>query len=300
MAKLHKFPAAATFDLGPAFTAVLLMLASLVPAIPARAATPPATAPCAPTILPIDGNRVWARKAGAGETTVVFESGFGNDSSVWAAIQPRIQAAGVQTFVYDRAGMGQSVIDTSAPYSLDNDVHILRTALTRCGVKGPIVLVAHSYGGAIGLVAAAQDDRIKGVVLLDAIVPGAWTAAEVDKNLKAMRLQYDEIRQKAPDLAKVAIPFAEVLPRTAREVNETPVSDRLPIIDIVAEKGQVDPDSAKVWRAAHVAFTDHHPQRTFVLAEGSSHKVMADKPDLVVDSVLTMLRRVGGPSVFRP
>jgi pimeloyl-ACP methyl ester carboxylesterase len=275
--------------------AVLLMLASLVPVARAQAATPPAPAACAPSILPVDGNRIWARKAGAGATTVVFESGFGNDSSVWAAIQPRIQAAGVQTFVYDRAGMGQSVIDTSAPYSLDNDVHILRTVLTRCGVKGPIVLVAHSYGGAIGLVAATRDDRIKGVVLLDAIVPGAWTAAEVDKNLKAMRLQYDEIRQKAPDLAKVAIP-----PRTAREVNETPVSDRLPIIDIVAEKGQADPDSAKAWRAAHVAFTDHHPQRTFVLAEGSAHKVMADKPDLVVNSVLTMLRRVGGPSSVRP
>jgi pimeloyl-ACP methyl ester carboxylesterase len=300
MTRPHGFSIVTTFDLGPAVAAVLLALTSLLPAVPAQATTPATPAACAATILPVDGNSIWVQKAGAGATTVVFESGFGNDSSVWAAIQPRIQAAGVQTLVYDRAGMGHSVIDTSAPYSLDNDVHILRTVLTRCGVKGPIVLVAHSYGGAIGLVAAGQDDRIKGIVLLDAIVPGAWTAAEVDKNLKAMRLQYDEIRQKAPDLAKVAIPFAEALPQTAREVNETPVSDRLPIIDIVAEKGLGDPDSAKVWRAAHVAFTDHHPQRTFVLAEGSSHKVMADKPDLVVDSVLRMLRRVGGPLTPRP
>ena len=277
--------------LGPA-----LVLASLLPLTPAAAAQPAAQPPegCAPALLPVDGNRIWVRKAGIGATTVVFEAGFGNDSGVWTAIEPRIRAAGVQTLVYDRAGMGQSAIDTSQPYSLDNDVHILRAVLSRCGVTGPIVFVGHSYGGAIGLVLAARDERIKGLVLLDAVAPGVWTPAEVDKNLKAMRPQFDEIRQKAPDLAKVAIPWAEAMPQTAREVNETPVSEQLPIIDIVAENGQSDPDSAKVWRGAHLAFTDHHPARRFVLAENSSHKVMVDKPDLVVSSILSMLQRVGG------
>lgn len=277
-----------SFQLGLA----LVSLLSLGPALAAQAAAPPPDV-CAPAVLPVDGNKIWARKAGTGATTVVFEAGFGNDSSVWAAIEPRVRAAGAQTLVYDRAGMGQSAIDASQPYSLDNDVHILRTVLSRCGVTGPIVFVGHSYGGAIGLTLAARDPDIKGMVLLDAVAPGVWTPAEVDRNLKAMRPQYDEIRQKAPDLAKVAIPWAEALPQTAREVNETSVSERLPIIDIVAENGQSDPDSAKVWRSAHVAFTDHHPARAFVLAEGSSHKVMVDKPDLVVSSILAMLQRVG-------
>ncbi|MBO9707351.1 MAG: alpha/beta fold hydrolase [Caulobacter sp.] len=264
---------------------------SLALATTAQAAAPPRST-CAPALLPLDGNKIWARKARHGATTVVFEAGFGNDSGVWAAIEPRIRAAGAQTLVYDRAGMGQSVIDTRQPYSLDNDVHVLRTVLSRCGVAGPIVFVGHSYGGAIGLVLAAQDPDIRGMVLLDAVVPGVWTPAEVDKNLKAMRPQYDEIRQKAPGLAKVAIPWAEALSRTAREVNELAVSEKLPIIDIVAENGQNDPDSARVWRGAHVTFTEHHPERTFLLAEGSSHKVMVDKPDLVVSSILAMLQRV--------
>ncbi len=276
--------------------AVTLLASCTAAAPPPEAAPPPASEPsaCGPAVLPVDGNKIWAHVAGNGATTVVFEAGFGNDSGVWTAIEPRVRAAGVRTLVYDRAGMGQSTIDTSQPYSLDNDVHILRTVLSRCGVTGSLVFVGHSYGGAIGLVAATRDAQIKGLVLLDAVAPGAWTPAEVEKNLKTMRPQYDELREKAPALAKVAIPWAEAMPRTAAEVNETWVPASLPIIDIVAEKGRTDPESSKTWREAHVAFTTGHAAREFVLAQGSSHKVMADKPDLVVEAILTMLKRVGG------
>ena len=161
---------------------------------------------CSPAVLDIDGNKIWMNEEGKGNITVVFEVGFGNDSSVWSQITPKIQAAGVQTFVYDRAGMGKSTINTSRPYSIDNDVYILRSALANCHIKGPIVMVGHSYGGAISLLAASEDPDIAGLVLIEAVVPNVWTPTEVENNLKMMRPQYDEIREKAPDLAKVSIP----------------------------------------------------------------------------------------------
>jgi pimeloyl-ACP methyl ester carboxylesterase len=166
--------------------------------------------------------------------------------------------------------------------------------MTQCGVTGPrsVVLVAHSYGGAIALADAARDPRIAGMVLLDAVVPGVWTEHEVQKNLAAMRPQYEDIRKQAPDLAKVAIPWAEAMPASAREVNALSVPEALPIAEIGAEHGQSDPDSAHTWRAAQLAFVTGHPTRRFTLAEGSSHKVMVDKPDLVVDAVVAMVRRV--------
>jgi pimeloyl-ACP methyl ester carboxylesterase len=240
----------------------------------------------------VGGNRIWARKQGSGQLTVVFEAGFGNDSSVWSGIEPRIRAKGVRTLVYDRAGMGHSSIDTHKPYSFDNDVSIFEKVLSRCGIKAPILFVGHSYGGAIGLAAAGQDKRIKGLVLLDAVVPGVWTEQEVDKNLKMMRPQYNDIRKQAPELAKVAIPWAEAMPLTARKINALKVREDLPIIEIVAEKGQSDPESARTWHAAQQAFAAGHPTRTFVLAEGSSHKIMADKPDLVVNSIETMIQKI--------
>ena len=231
---------------------------------------------------------------GKGNITVVFESGFGNDSSVWSQITPKIQAAGVQTFVYDRAGMGKSTINTSTPYSIDNDVQILRSALAHCHIEGPIVMVGHSYGGAISLLAASEDPDIAGLVLIEAVVPNVWTPTEVENNLKMMRTQYDEVREKAPDLAKVAIPWAEATPDTAKKVNALRVSDVLPIIDIEAEKGQNTPESTQTWREAHKQFTSGNPHREFVMAMGSSHKVMADQPDLVVNSILKMIETVRG------
>ena len=254
-----------------------------------------ATKSCAQSLLSIDGNQIWANREGSGSVTVVFESGFGNDSSVWSQIEPRVRAAGVQTFVYDRAGMGKSTINTATPYSIDNDVNILRIALTSCGIRGPIVMVAHSYGGAMSLLAASEDQRFKGLVLLDALVPRVWTTSELDKNLEAMRAQYDEIREKAPELAKVAIPWAEALPATLKRLDSVPISDALPIIDIVAENGQDSPASTQAWREAHTAFAANNPNREYVLATGSSHKVVADKPDLVVEAILKIVEKTRPP-----
>jgi pimeloyl-ACP methyl ester carboxylesterase len=242
-------------------------------------------------LLNIDGNDIWVHKEGSGKVTVVFESGFGNDSSVWSKIAPRVRAAGARIFVYDRAGMGRSTINAATPYSIDNDVHILRTALARSGVDGPIVMVGHSYGGAMCLLAASEDEQIKGIVLIDALVPNAMPKSEVEKNRQAMRAQYDEIRKEAPELAKVAIPFAEALPETSKRIDAIRISDILPVIDIVAENGQNTPTSRQIWRNAHIEFTANNPHREYILAAGISHKVMRDKPKLVVEAILKMIEK---------
>jgi len=247
---------------------------------------------CSPGPLEIDGNQIWVDQQGTGDVTVVFEPGFGNDSSVWSEIASKIRAAGVRTFVYDRAGMGKSTIDTSTPYSLSNDVHILRTALERCGIHAPVVLVGHSYGGAISLMAASEDTDIRGMVLVDAVVPNVWLPSVVERNLAAMRAQYAEIREQAPAMAKVAIPFAEAMLETAKTINTLRMADSLPVIDIVAEKGMNDPDSARIWRAAHQQFTAGAAHRELVMAMGSSHKVMLDQPELVMNSILKMIETV--------
>jgi pimeloyl-ACP methyl ester carboxylesterase len=56
----------------------------------------------------VGGRRLWTCVAGAGAPTIVFEAGGGDDSSVWAAIEPEARRRnGVRTLVYDRAGAGQ-------------------------------------------------------------------------------------------------------------------------------------------------------------------------------------------------
>jgi pimeloyl-ACP methyl ester carboxylesterase len=280
---------------------LMLLAAALVlqaPEAPTASTAPaPATASagCAGTSIDIDGNSIWVRRQGAGDLTVVFESGFGNDSGVWSQIEPSVRALGVRTFVYDRAGLGRSTIETATPYSIDNDVHILRRALQECRLDGPLLLVAHSYGGAMALLLATENPQVAGLVLLDAVVPGVWPPEEVDRNLAVMRAQYAAIREQAPQLAKVAIPFAESMPATAARINALQVPAALPIIDIVAEHGQTQPQSARLWLAAHQAFDAASPHREYLLASGSSHKVMLDRPALVESAITRLVRQLRQP-----
>jgi pimeloyl-ACP methyl ester carboxylesterase len=189
--------------------------------------------------------------------------------------------------------MGKSTLNEAKPYSVDNDVHILRTALQTCGIQAPIVVVAHSYGGAMALIAATEQPSVRGVVLLDALVPNVWPPSEVEKNLRMMRADYDAIRKEEPALAKVAIPWAEALPDTAKRINALVVSETLPITDVVAEKGRLGPESDEIWLKAHREFTSNHAAREYLFAAGSGHKVMVDKPELVLRAILKMLDRVG-------
>src|SRR5262245_8459675 len=131
-------------------------------------------AACSGARVDVGGYGLWMRVAGRGPVTVLFESGNGADSSDSAAIEPVVRASGVRTILYDRAGLGQS---EPAPgvYTIDNDAAALDRALAACGVEGPLIIVAHSYGGFIAELRAASHRNVAGLVLVDAAVPEYFT-----------------------------------------------------------------------------------------------------------------------------
>ena len=165
-----------------------------------------ADTPCGGSAVDVGSHRLWTDLQGTGDTTVVFEAGGGADSSVWAGIVPQVQALGLKTLVYDRAGLGRSE-PRPGLYSVDRDTHDLRTLLDRCGVVGRVLVVSHSYGGFVSLLTAAEDRRVAGLVLVDANVPGYFTQARLDALLAEYRPRYVELREKAPQLAAAMIPM---------------------------------------------------------------------------------------------
>ena len=230
---------------------------------------------------------------GEGSPTVVFESGGGNDGSVWADIAPEVRRrADVRTVVYDRAGLGGSG-PVPLPYSIDNDAAALGAVLDRAGVDGPVVLVAHSYGGYIASLAAERDPRVAGLVLLDASLPGEPDDATVDRILARYRPLYGRLREEAPDLAPRMISMMEAYPATVDRLRRVVLPASLPVIDVVAEDPWGDtPEEKEASRRSHAAFVAGSPAREAVLAEGSGHQVMVDRPDLVVEAVARMVDRV--------
>ena len=250
-------------------------------------------AACAPGLVDVGGYRLWMQVAGKGEPTVVFQNGGGNDSSAWVSVEPQIrEQAGVRTVLYDRAGLGKSE-PAPGPYAIDHEVTALERALHKCGVRGPLVLVSHSYGGFVSALMAAGDREVVGMVLVDANLGSFFDKAEVDSILAKYTPQFDALRKAKPQLASVMIPVMEAYPDTAKRVRSVEIPSGLPVIDIVAEKTWADtPEELAAMRRAHAEFVAASPAREAVFASGSGHYVMRDRPEVVIDAVERMVKRV--------
>jgi thioesterase domain-containing protein len=103
---------------------------------------------------------------GAGEATVVFESGLGDDWQPWQWVAPEV-AEQARVFAYSRPGYGQSE-PTTEPRDAEHIVEGLRELLAARGYAPPYVLVGHSLGGGyMELFAKAHPEEVTGVVLVD-------------------------------------------------------------------------------------------------------------------------------------
>jgi pimeloyl-ACP methyl ester carboxylesterase len=254
----------------------------------------PALARCSEQLVDIDSSRLWVDLQGSGAITVVFEAGNGNDSTAWSAVAPRVRAAGVRTLVYDRAGLGKSG-PPPASYTIDEEVGRLKQLLRHCEVTGPIILVGASHGGTISSIMAAENPQIRGMVLVDAVIAEVATDAWANLLRDSARPDYADVRKEAPALAAAVIPVVEAMPATAVRLRNVKLPENLPIIDIVADKAAVPGKDTKAdadWVAAHAAFAGNGRNREAVLATGSGHKVATDKPDVVVDAIVRMVRRL--------
>src|SRR5436853_4945799 len=115
---------------------------------------------------------------GAGESrrlqpTVIPESGSGDFSVEWSLVQPGV-ARFARVCSYDRAGDGWSDLGPH-PRTFHQIVYELHTLLDKAGVKPPLVLVGHSYGGwLVRLYASTYQADVAGMVLVEAGADNPW------------------------------------------------------------------------------------------------------------------------------
>lgn len=108
---------------------------------------------------------------------VVFQSGLGNDQSVWRSVLQQLPAS-VSTFTYDRPGYGRSakVIGSRDPCTIARELHEL---LQASGQHPPYVLVGHSLGGLYQYAfAQLYPQEVQGLLLLDATHPDHWASIQ--------------------------------------------------------------------------------------------------------------------------
>jgi pimeloyl-ACP methyl ester carboxylesterase len=90
--------------------------------------------------------------------TIVLVHGDWADAASWSRVIPRLQSKGYTVVAPPNLLRGP---DTDAPYLAG----FLKS------IQGPIVLVAHSYGGFVATNAATGNDNVKALVYIDAFAP---------------------------------------------------------------------------------------------------------------------------------
>jgi pimeloyl-ACP methyl ester carboxylesterase len=253
-----------------------------------------------PRQVDVGGYRISIQVTGRGSPVVVFESGGGDDSSVWRSIATELRRRkAVATVLYDRAGLGESD-PKPGPYRVDDEAAALRSALTLCGVQGPILLVTHSYGGFVSLLVASEDPRVAGLLLVDGNIPGFFDEAEVARLIERFTPHIPEVEKSAPKIAGVMVPIMLALPETAKRLRAVQLPPGLPVIDIVAETTWVPTaDEIASMQREHASFVAESAAREAVVATGSGHYVMRDRPGLVLDTAGRLIDRIRGESTTR-
>ena len=110
-------------------------------------------------LTPIVGSAQLATSGGA-KPTIVLVHGAWADASSWNTVIPQLLAAGYTVYAPPNPLRG-----------LASDAATIATFVK--AVPGPVILVGHSYGGAVISVASPSDSNVKALVYIDAFAPDA-------------------------------------------------------------------------------------------------------------------------------
>ena len=144
-------------------------LAAAVISMKLLAALAPAADPQPPgKLVDLGGHRLHVYCTGQGSPTVAVEAGIGDFSFDWILVQERVSKF-TRICTYDRSGYGFSDPGpkprTYAQINLE-----LHDALRKLGEKPPLVLVGHSFGGAVVRhYTAMYPQEVSGMVLVDTV-----------------------------------------------------------------------------------------------------------------------------------
>lgn len=267
----------------PSSTRLARRIAAGLAVLGVLAVAPPvgATAEAVPASTDVEGlfdvgdHRLYLRCTGQGRPTVVMDASLGADSRTWHAVEPEI-ARTARVCVYDRANVGRSD-PAPAPRSSGTVVDELRALLVKAGVPGPYVLVGHSIGGLNMLLFARQDGgrSVAGVVLVDA------TPAEFPAIVAAAGFPVPTPEQN-PEGIDLWASGAEVL--------AAPPFPAVPLDVLTHGVPILPPPLEGPWQVLQAAQAELSPLGRLVVADGAGHFIQDDRPDLVIASVVSVVR----------
>jgi len=249
---------------------------------------------------------------GGSAPTVIFESGLGAPFFAWGDVQ-RPLSLKQRACAYDRAGLGASPAAPGASRTSKDIVDDLHAVLTKAGVKGPYLMVGHSFGAwPVALYASLYPSDVAGVILVDPRGPkvsAEWRAAlppaAAGENA-AVAANRDELGAFEHDPSMN--PEHLELTKSAAEANAVldpagPLFGDRPLMvlgaaDTHTNWSDLPPKIAatfdKVWLAGQKALVAESTAGSFETVPQSNHEIQSDQPQAVLDAIEKVLAGLGG------
>ncbi|QSX38195.1 alpha/beta fold hydrolase [Shewanella sedimentimangrovi] len=224
---------------------------------------------------------------GAGEYTLVIESGVGMGVDYWQPLLPELEKLQLRTVIYSRAGNGKSQAADDVSLAASNER--LQQLLTGIKAGNKLLLLGHSYGGLqVRTFAAAHGDSVKGLLLLEPSHEGfgkglakldkAWAERDAAR-LDAMLNDQAEWRN-----------LQQIYRQNA--IADEGITQKLPTVVATSSKlNESDwwighsAGGKKLWRELHQSLIAHNPNALHLVTNSTDHNVPLDNCPLLLRAI---------------
>ncbi len=220
---------------------------------------------------------------------IFFESGAGNDGSIWDSIvKPLHDSLGTTLIRYDREGFGKSGIDTTNLNIID-EIKGLEASLSKMGFAKKLFFVAHSLGGNYAMV---FNQRNKGKVIGGVLIDNPSPCFMTDKKAKEVKaLFWDSIEV----IKRESLGFYYIVKNyefTSKVMRDASKFMTMPLTIICSDSTPFESKERIIWKECLKNFANEAKNRKFIMADKCGHYVFFDNPTLVIDAIIRQYRSV--------
>ena len=248
---------------------------------------------------------------GKGSMTIVLDVGLGDTYRDWLPLLEKLSNK-AQIFCYDRAGYGQSEID-SLPRNCERAADDLQKLLEKANIQGPYLLIGHSLGAAnLQVFASENKNNIAGLILLDPPpldwllgkgFPNLTKLAEQTtnqfRNLSEMMKNSDDEgeKNKAKYFRSLASEHEEMFSTSGEQIAAISSFEDIPLIVIASGKSNPamgdDAESfQKFWNDQCKRLAEKSSMGKYILAPESGHLIHIDEPKAILNAINNLLHGV--------
>lgn len=220
---------------------------------------------------------------GRRDDVILFESGGGNDASVWKdLLAPIAEVTGATLITYDRPGLGSSEVDPQH-HGLIGDMERLESGLKDLGYTGHYTLVAHSLGGFYAtFFASRHPERVRAAVLIDINLACFFTDTFL-RTIGPSEAEVQTLKTENPAKYFFTVDFEPMVSR----MRSVEFPNTIPVLDFVAEQKDFPTlEDVERWRSCHAKFASEALNRTEYTAYGSGHYIFISNPELIIAAIL--------------